>query len=111
MRMGVPDSSLNCFEGWGFFVFASLALGMGAMRVPKPAAGIITITFIAGCKYTSGRQGVQIRTIQPGEGAQKRRNGKFFPGSGPAGPSNFWSYFGKANFVSSLATQSGWHVD
>jgi hypothetical protein len=23
------------------------------MRVPSPAAGIITTTFIAGCKYTS----------------------------------------------------------
>src|ERR1700689_167756 len=51
--MGEPPRSLNCFEGCGFFVFASIALGMGAMRVPSPAAGIITITFMAGCKYTS----------------------------------------------------------
>src|ERR1700687_3257493 len=33
---------------------------MGAMRVPSPAAGIITITFMAGCKYTSAEAGVQI---------------------------------------------------
>ena len=26
-------------------------LDAGAMRVPTPAAGLITITFIAGCKY------------------------------------------------------------
>src|SRR5580698_11500067 len=29
-----------------------MRLGMGAMRVPRPAAGMMTITFIAGCKYT-----------------------------------------------------------
>src|ERR1035438_3288834 len=56
MRMGVPASSVNCLEGWGFFVFASRALGMGAIRVPRPAAGIITITFMAGCKYTRRRR-------------------------------------------------------
>jgi hypothetical protein len=33
---------------------------MGAIRVPKPAAGIITTTFMAGCKYTSQGVGVQI---------------------------------------------------
>src|ERR1035441_6168287 len=55
--MGVPARSLNCFEGCGFLVLASMALGMGAMRVPRPAAGIMTITFIAGCKYTSARGG------------------------------------------------------
>src|ERR1700722_5407146 len=60
MRMGVPASSVNCLEGWGFFVFASRALGMGAMRVPRPAAGMITITFMAGCKYTSAEPGVQM---------------------------------------------------
>jgi hypothetical protein len=27
------------------------------MRVPSPAAGIITITFIAACKYTRAKQG------------------------------------------------------
>src|ERR1035441_2195686 len=56
MRMGVPASSVNCLEGWGFFVFASRALGMGAIRVPRPAAGIITITFMAGGKYTRRRR-------------------------------------------------------
>jgi len=35
-----------------FFDFASIALGMGAMRVPRPAAGMMATTFIAGCKYT-----------------------------------------------------------
>src|SRR5215469_9861867 len=51
MRMGVPLSSVNCFEGRGFL--ASLAPDTGAMRVPNPAAGMITYTFIAGCQYTS----------------------------------------------------------
>src|SRR5579864_1354405 len=58
--MGVPASSVNCLDGCGFLVFASNALGMGAMRVPRPAAGIITITFMAGCKYTRAHAGVQI---------------------------------------------------
>jgi hypothetical protein len=31
------------------------------MRVPRPAAGIITTTFIAGCKYTSAQAGVQMQ--------------------------------------------------
>src|SRR5579864_6304454 len=57
MRMGVPARSVNCFDGCGFRVFASRALGMGAMRVPRPAAGIMTITFMAGCKYTRGGAG------------------------------------------------------
>ena len=60
MRIGTPAKSVNCFEGCAFFVFASLALGIGAIRVPSPAAGIMTITFIAGCKYTSAEAGVQI---------------------------------------------------
>jgi hypothetical protein len=29
--------------------------------VPRPAAGMITTTFIAGCKYTSAGQGVQMQ--------------------------------------------------
>jgi hypothetical protein len=37
-----------------------LALGAEAMRVPKPAAGIIAITFMAGCKYTRVSARVQI---------------------------------------------------
>src|ERR1700683_3911237 len=58
MRMGVPASAVNCLEGCGLvFALGSKALGMGAMRVPRPAAGIITITFIAGCKYTSAEAG------------------------------------------------------
>src|SRR5262252_10029153 len=55
MRIGVPLSSVNCFEGWDFFSFASLATETGAIRVPNPAAGMITNTFIAGCQYTSAK--------------------------------------------------------
>ena len=33
---------------------------MGAMRVPRPAAGMITTTFMAGCKYTAQAGVVQI---------------------------------------------------
>src|SRR5208282_6864916 len=57
MRMGVPPSSVNCLVAAGFF---TLAPGAEAMRVPKPAAGIITTTFIAGCKYTRVDAAVQI---------------------------------------------------
>src|SRR6201998_458538 len=32
-----------------------MALGTGAMRVPRPAAGMMTRTFIAGCQYTSAQ--------------------------------------------------------
>src|ERR1700757_1814863 len=32
-----------------------MALGMGAIRVPSPAAGMITRTFMAGCQYTSAQ--------------------------------------------------------
>jgi hypothetical protein len=39
-------------EGCTVLVFTALALGAGAIRVPSPAAGMITITFIAGSKYT-----------------------------------------------------------
>src|SRR6266851_6839576 len=59
MRIGVPPSSVNCFEGDAFCLPFAPA-DTGAMRVPRPAAGIMTITFIAGCKYTSGDQGVQM---------------------------------------------------
>src|ERR1700680_2791845 len=57
MRMGVPPSSVNCLVAAGFF---PLAPGADDMRVPKPAAGIITTTFIAGCKYTRAGASVQI---------------------------------------------------
>src|SRR2546430_520140 len=65
MRIGVPPSSVNCFEGGVFFAFEAFALGTGAMRVPSPAAGMITITFMAACKYTSAQQGVQIVEVGP----------------------------------------------
>src|SRR5271170_4010214 len=55
--MGVPPSSVNCLVVVGFLPFA---LGAEAMRVPKPAAGMITNTFIAGCKYTRAGASVQI---------------------------------------------------
>src|SRR5580700_4577921 len=50
MRIGVPASSANCLDGARFLVLAREA---GLMRVPRPAAGIITTTFMAGCQYTS----------------------------------------------------------
>src|SRR5438477_7632748 len=57
MRIGVPPSSENCLEAVDFLVFMSEP---GAMRVPKPAAGIMATTFIAGCKYTGWREAVQM---------------------------------------------------
>ena len=42
-RMGTPPSSLNCLVGAFFLDFAAEA---GAMRVPRPAAGTMTNTFI-----------------------------------------------------------------
>src|SRR5260370_9542228 len=46
-RIGVPSSSANCLVG---ATFRPLPPGV-AIRVPSPAAGIITITFIAGEQY------------------------------------------------------------
>src|ERR1051326_1038340 len=46
MTIGVPLISKNCFEGTPF-------LPAGAMRVPRPAAGMMTITFIRGEKYNN----------------------------------------------------------
>src|SRR5579862_1233777 len=64
--MGVPASSVNCFDGCGFLDFASLpAARTGAMRVPSPAAGMMTITFMAGSQYTSANAGVQMRGPLP----------------------------------------------
>ncbi len=40
--MGTPPSSLNCLLGDSFLVLPEA----GAMRVPSPAAGIMTNTFI-----------------------------------------------------------------
>ncbi len=60
--MGVPPSSVNCLEGAAFLLFG---LGADAMRVPRPAAGIITTTFIAGCKYKAGWRPFQIGRGKP----------------------------------------------
>src|SRR5579863_6243313 len=57
MRIGVPPSSVNCLLAEGFL---PRALGAECMRVPRPAAGIIATTFIAGCKYTRAGASVQI---------------------------------------------------
>src|SRR5580692_13015127 len=56
MRIGTPPSSVNCLVAVGL----ALARGAETMRVPKPAAGTITTTFIAGCKYTRVWAAVQI---------------------------------------------------
>jgi len=49
--MGVPPSSVNCFEG---ALLRVLAEGGAAMRVPSPAAGMMTTTFMTALKYTAG---------------------------------------------------------
>jgi hypothetical protein len=43
--MGTPFTSVNCFEGDGFLLLLRAAADM---RVPKPAAGMITLTFMNG---------------------------------------------------------------
>src|SRR5690348_14022013 len=60
MRIGIPPNSVNCFEGCAFFDRVSMALGTGAIRVPSPAAGMMTTTFMAGGQYTSAHAGVQM---------------------------------------------------
>ena len=52
-RMGTPPNSLNCLVGT--FFLALVAEG-DAMRVPNPAAGIITKTFIGGDQYSTGTE-------------------------------------------------------
>jgi hypothetical protein len=56
----VPPSSVNCLDGAVFFPRVPVA---GAIRVPRPAAGIITTTFIAACKYKGRARRVQISAI------------------------------------------------
>src|SRR5580700_3139698 len=51
--MGVPPSSVNCFEDASFFV---LALGADVMRVPRPAAGMMTTTFMRAQVYGQLRE-------------------------------------------------------
>src|SRR5581483_8772346 len=48
MMIGMPFSSVNCLEGLGSLLAAALRPGGGAptMRVPSPAAGMITTTFM-----------------------------------------------------------------
>ena len=65
IRMGVPFSSVNCFEGDAPLLFARDG---DAMRVPRPAAGMMTVTFMEGAQYTSGAEVVQMgaRVARPG---------------------------------------------
>jgi hypothetical protein len=62
MRIGVPSNSVNCFEG----VFGLLLSpgGIGAMRVPRPAAGIMTTTFIRAVSIRARRVRVQMCSVQ-----------------------------------------------
>src|SRR5256885_7997898 len=57
MRIGTPSSSVNCLDGADFF---PLELGAEAIRVPRPAAGMMTTTFIEGDQYTAASVAVQI---------------------------------------------------
>src|SRR5208282_6259952 len=49
--MGTPPNSLNCLVGDFLLDFAAEG---GAMRVPRPAAGTMTNTFIRGDQYSTG---------------------------------------------------------
>ena len=44
-----PPATVKALAG------VSFALETGAIRVPRPAAGMMTKTFMAGCKYTSAK--------------------------------------------------------
>src|SRR5437870_5224892 len=57
MRTGVPPRSKNCLDAAGFLPFVSEAVDM---RVPRPAAGMMTTTFIAACKYKRWEETVQM---------------------------------------------------
>jgi hypothetical protein len=61
-RMGIPPSSVNCFDGADFLL---LALGTGAIRVPSPAAGMIAMTFIGAISIqrSHGHDGRRIRLL------------------------------------------------
>src|SRR6266852_5592385 len=61
MRIGVPPNSENCLDAAGFLFLASEA---GAMRVPRPAAGMMTTTFMAGCKYKAYGETCSNVTVQ-----------------------------------------------
>src|ERR1019366_5752214 len=65
-RIGTPPNSLNCLLG-AFFL--DLAAEGGAMRVPSPAAGIMTNTFIGAISIVQGKVfGLRPGSVQPLKG-------------------------------------------
>jgi hypothetical protein len=69
--MGTPFSSVNCFEGVSRLLLVDAPV---AIRVPKPAAGIITKTFITrALSIRPGRKPVQIAPLSKVEGSQPTR--------------------------------------
>src|SRR5437868_4282066 len=60
--MGLPPSSVNCLEAAGFFVLDPAA---GIIRVPRPAAGMMTNTFIAGVSIRAAYSLLQISNLKP----------------------------------------------
>src|SRR5580658_7503207 len=101
MRMGVPASSANCLDGAMFFV---RALGAELMRVPRPAAGIITTTFMAGCQYTGRDWVVQISIAsspRPEENALSSREREYTL-SRPDSHSRYSTRLSLLNFVGSV---------
>src|SRR5690348_11319489 len=71
MTIGVPLISKNCLEGAPF-------LPAGAMRVPRPAAGMMTVTFIGVKSITTlqrGRLLCGLTCTWPGRSASRCRSG------------------------------------
>src|SRR5690349_17343085 len=62
MMMGIPLSSANCLDGLGSLPAAALRPGGGAptMRVPSPAAGMMTTTFMRARVYQFPVAGSQL---------------------------------------------------
>src|SRR5262249_21826340 len=60
--MGVPPSSANCLVA----IFLDLDSGAEAIRVPNPAAGIITTTFIEGSSVYERETTTSMQRAQPG---------------------------------------------
>src|SRR5271170_1534120 len=83
--MGTPPSSLNCLVGAFFLTFPGKgAAEDAAMRVPSPAAGTMTNTFIGGDQYSTGfvvlvRSGLRAAVLVCGENGKGHSQNRLCP--------------------------------
>src|ERR1700692_2427435 len=81
--MGTPPNSLNCLVGAFFLAFAADG---EAMRVPNPAAGTITKTFIGAISIVQPARLRRISPIRKGASVSNRPELSGAPAQSPVPP-------------------------